>query len=149
MNRPIKFSAWHKIEEKMCRVELIKFDDAGNIVGAFLIGIIPNENQIANLLGKPVEIIAPTYGRFCDVSEFELLEFTGIKDSEGTEIYECDIIRYKLPDNHSDTMIEYIEEVKCVEGIFNVDDFPLSTASDCESRVIGNIFKNPELLNNK
>ena len=39
--RDVKFKAWHKIECKMCEVEILR---PGH--GAFLVGLIPEEDQV-------------------------------------------------------------------------------------------------------
>jgi uncharacterized phage protein (TIGR01671 family) len=78
-----------------------------------------------------------------------LMQYTGLKDKNGKEIYEGDILKYQLlyitGDEEPDTYTEYTEEVIFEDGQFTVEVMPLFVA--CEwGEVIGNIFENPELL---
>lgn len=74
-------------------------------------------------------------------TDFKLMQYTGLKDKNGEEIYEGDIVK--------DVNDEYYE-IKFDDGCFivihdgNVIE-PLSeVAQDIE--IIGNIYENPELL---
>lgn len=84
-------------------------------------------------------------------SDIILMQFTGIIDRTGVEIYEGDIVRIQHPHggDFSDTKGEvYYWEV---EGAFyhgNLAGRPPKRLWDyCE--VIGNIYENPELLDTK
>jgi len=134
-----KFRAWHKAEKKMCEVSLINFDK-----GAFLIGVKKGEDEYIEG-GKKI-VIAPEDGRFCEWNEFDLIQFTGLKDKNGVEIYEFDIVAI---DNEENPVI-----TKCIyePGYFTL----LDSAGGSWTRqlfhqqerleVVGNRFENPELL---
>jgi len=80
-------------------------------------------------------------GRDC-----EIMQYTGLKDKNGKEIYEGDIIvtRLNSPDNNEESLV-----VEFADGSFKLKKentyyyFPFLLNVE----VIGNIYENPELLN--
>ncbi len=80
-----------------------------------------------------------------------LMQYTGLKDKNGKEIYEGDICRYQewlQPDLKGECQIHKIKFGYCS---FDFGDCPLYEWLDEEGNidieVIGNIYENPELLN--
>lgn len=77
----------------------------------------------------------------------EIMQFTGLHDKNGKEVYEGDILR-------TDAEKEYISAVAYEQAGFKVDSY--SDKDVCEhleniaphhsAEVIGNIYENPELL---
>ena len=149
-----KFKAWHKAEKKMCEVSLINFDK-----GAFLIGVEKAKDTYSND-GKTI-IHAPENGRFCEWDEIELIQFTGLLDKNGVEIYEGDVLNCKttFENNMADRrfqaatqrevsfkdgcFIDDVTDINLFDSIMNITYNP-SGWTDFE--VIGNIYENPELL---
>lgn len=84
--------------------------------------------------------------------EFKLMQFTGLKDKNGREIYEGDILEfndcsYARTAGHVDDKI-LKSKVEFYYGAFWVDGILLLDAiqNDEELEIVGNIYENPELL---
>ena len=85
---------------------------------------------------------------------FALMQYTGIKDKNGKEIYEGDIIKYKFL---YDRRLNHISPVKFLEteasfGIKDIygNEIPLyRITANNYFEVVGNIYENPELLEEK
>jgi len=97
-----------------------------------------------------------------DFKDFKLMESTGVKDINGTEIFEGDFIKITYDTAWSDNEFEYYQVKYC-----DYEDYPafdLKPWIDCEMNsiswlksecdpsvikyeVVGNIYENPELFN--
>ena len=77
-------------------------------------------------------------------NEYVLMQFTGLLDKNGKEIYEGDIVRhYKLNDhNKSEPIIGEIT-ISPLQGVVG-GNWPLSFDNRVE--IIGNLYENPELM---
>ena len=81
-----------------------------------------------------------------------LQQFTGLKDKNGKEIYEGDIV--KAETLYNKCKIKHIGEIKFESAtfIFGCDDVTdsymtfIELFGDWDTEVIGNIYENPELL---
>ena len=126
--REIKFRAYHKERKEMFEIASIDFEEKKAALS----------NGIIKLLNV-------------DFKQFELLQYTGLKDKNDKEIYEGDIIKYKFP---YDIRLKHISPVKFLEteASFGIKDrygneIPLYTISaNNYFEVIGNIYKNKNLL---
>jgi len=77
-------------------------------------------------------------GWFSENSYFILQQFTGLKDKNGKEIYEGDILELKHNDRVVLKHIVVWNEKRCGWSDYEPKN---------EFEVIGNIYENPELLN--
>lgn len=123
--REIKFRAWLKEERKMVNVETL------------FIGI----NRLCFGNSKTEDLF------FRDFEEVELMQYTGLKDKNGKEIYEGDILffrdenmKYIVVWQDTAFIIKSIEIRKYSEKMCWLDD----TEICCE--IVGNIYENKKLL---
>ena len=77
------------------------------------------------------------------------MQYTGLKDKNGKEIYEGDIINgyLTLVDEDNYDFQDIIEYKYCSFQCPNNADFPLNAYTEIE--VIGNIYENPELMGDR
>lgn len=135
--RELKIRAWHKPYKQMCNVSMLQFDYDRTICAAVIIEKPFNDQRLVKIDDLIIE------------------QFTGLKDKNGTEIYEGDIIVQKslgsnksgcrgkitYKEDHAAFMFEVYERGKPVMWLFLSEFNPEKT---CE--VIGNIHENSELV---
>jgi uncharacterized phage protein (TIGR01671 family) len=118
--RTIKFRAWDK-DNKQMTVDFAVFAD-GRGAGAY----------------DPVSSDGDEI-----YENYELMQFTGLHDKNGKEIYEGDIVEYV------GQIKEYHHEVKFKNGCFIAGtSLNNGTIEELNLEVIGNIWENPELIHN-
>ena len=82
-------------------------------------------------------------------SDFIIMQSTGIKDKNGKEIYEGDIVRFALTDGfnyvmNEDGVVTY--KLGAFYVVNGLTEYLISDINTNEVEVIGNIYENPELL---
>ena len=129
MSREIKFRAWLKEDKKIVNIETIDF----------------SEKSIQYL--EKNEFINAYLLRRVSFDDVELMQYTGLKDKNGKEIYEGDILffrdenmKYIVVWQDTAFIIKSIEIRKYLEKMCWLDD----TEICCE--IVGNIYENKKLL---
>ena len=100
--------------------------------------IIAENKMIYGKRAMSVRMFTDSYG-YLD-NEVDVMQYTGLRDKNGVEIYEGDISQSKYFSP---------SEVKFVDGEFRFEDVTYADSmgyDDNEWEVIGNTFENPELL---
>lgn len=112
MNRELKFRAWDG--DKM--------------------------HKVWSLLGTNLcKVPKKSYPYSEDIVVKDIMQYTGIEDSEGVEIFEGDILESVFDNKRN------IAPVRFEEGCFIVDTIPLYVEADFTCKVIGNIYENTDL----
>lgn len=77
----------------------------------------------------------------------EIMQYTGLKDKNGKEIYEGDIIKYSHKAvGEIKRVVSYKYGMYGIEGKMKETHIPFANILQSEYEVIGNIYENPELL---
>ena len=122
MARPIKFRAWDKKEEKMYYNLTLENGDMGYFPGC-------------DLCDQHVGAIKPI-----------LMQFTGLCDKNGKEIFEADIVKSSICTGEV-FFDEYAWNVRQMPEYLKEDNpifFAYSGSKNAE--IVGNIYENKELL---
>nr|DAN32580.1 MAG TPA: YopX protein [Caudoviricetes sp.] len=122
--REIKFRAWHK-EKKII----------GEVLG---IDILHKETFFSN---EDVDCY-----EHVDFKNIELMQYTGLKDKNGKEIYEGDILFESFGEKYYKVVFENGSFRAEFEGDFEEHSFDLIDVVAQGYEVVGNIYRNPELL---
>lgn len=135
MMREIKFRAWTGL----------------NIIHDFLVARPQFADQLKIMTDK--DFAKSQYS----LNDWVVMQFTGLRDGNGTEVYEGDLIKITSLDKEY-PLIDEIHEVRWPS--YSVVLYPGDLQEDCDDmqyltqgdyiyEVIGNIYENPELLNSQ
>ena len=126
MNREIKFRAWHKDLKKM-----------------FKIGQITLEKGTWNFEPNDRDFIGMSIP---SQPSFVLMQYTGLHDKNGKEIYEGDILKVYYKGMSGVGYVEYDNDYCEYKIIINTDKDYFSLWKSIDLEKIGNKYDNPELL---
>jgi len=136
--REIKFRAYNPKTKQMKQVDYI------NLIAQFT-GQFDDKIKMRKDLFGDETIVSLEGGFLWNFDDgIEIMQYTGLKDKNGKEIYEGDVVEIDtgaIGEVIFDTENAYF----CIvtkTGIFLFEDIPLRAI-----KVIGNIFENKELLN--
>lgn len=76
----------------------------------------------------------------------DIMRYTGVKDKDGTEIYENDIVESRIGIAVNNYRVEYEEACFWLQGNHALDVQPLYQTPEKHLQVIGNTFVTPELV---
>lgn len=111
--REIKFRAWDRSEECMCT-------DVQN-------GIWEDPDDWLY------------FGDILGLERFKVMQYTGLKDKNGVEIYEGDILKCSSLIIKDDRWVEIVEVIEDIRNAYYFGNYD-------ELEVIGNTYETPELL---
>ena len=128
-----KYRAWYKEWKEMGRVGEIRFDLDGSV------SVVLFKGNFLDVSGPREKIV--------------LMQSTGLKDKNGKEIFEGDIIAIEVDDTETPINARVSQNSKIGVLMFHVfednEDVPMVELLEDNSvafEIIGNIYENPELL---
>ena len=148
--REIKFRAWHKAEKRFINLNGMSTE----------FGTMTDKGQVYGITEQGV---LHEY----DKDEIELMQFTGLKDKHGKEIFEGDIVEWKHSEQQNES--EFYKERRTIyfhNGSYGFEGWNTAEGDilnyrnihhpshfatpdlyykDFDIEIIGNIYENPEL----
>lgn len=120
--REIEFRFWNKEKKVMC---------------------YNNEDKSASYWdGVCCSNIALVNSILKNLDEYEVMQYTGLKDKNGTKIYEGDVLEFDFIGKQK--AVVYFNDTYAMFGLKPLGNFVYATID--EGVVVGNKYDNPELL---
>lgn len=139
MNREIKFRAWNSKSQEMFSVEEMTADQMALLPDGHFANIHSADTRLSVIY--PTDVMVP-------------MQFTGLTDHQGVEVYEGDVLRIGL--DNEDMITDWVEwpvfwcadhcrwEIGGKKQHQQLGSF--ADEGEVYGLVIGNIYENPELL---
>lgn len=127
--REIKFRCWDTENKQMLKVQELDFEDT--------------------FYGGRLSIRADMYNDYFDIEDMILMQYTGIKDKNGKEIYEGDIIKICAEGLGGEAIGKIVYDEYDLAFVLRNEIEELSEYlwyAEQQIEVIGNIYDNPKLL---
>ena len=127
--RDIKFRCWDTENKQMLKVQELDFEDT--------------------FYGGRLSIRADMYNDYFDIEDMILMQYTGLKDKNGKEIYEGDIIKIYAEGLGGEAIGKIVYDEYDLAFVLRNEVEELSEClwyAEQQIEVIGNIYDNPELL---
>lgn len=129
--KTLKFRAWDKRTKQMRPVAEISFGDDGSAL-TILACLAPKDGPY----WRTEDVIVHSESGM-------LMQYTGLKDRNGVDIYEGDIVQWSTyPENPNVRAYRRVVQWSDTEARFKPD----SMGDDPVVEIIGNIYDNPDLL---
>lgn len=125
--REIKFRAWVKDKKAIFEVVLINYVT----------------KKVTYLLERVGHLLNIRHEKFNDI---ELMQYTGLKDKNNKEIYEGDILFESFGERYYKVVFENGSFRAEFKGDFEWHHFDLIDVVIQGCEVVGNIYENPELM---
>lgn len=141
MSREIKFRAWDKDNKQMVYIDLMRLNSWDGQIDS---GWYEDDEEVAHSL-------------WLEFQEGRVMQYTGLKDKNGVEIYEGDILNIRFRDvgrlfKWEAGTIKWHQPSSAFKW-FSLEEDPsdannywLSEADVKSREIIGNIYSNPNLL---
>lgn len=151
MNREIKFRVWDKYKKQMYPISSIDYNIFSQEIRIIAVG---HKNGMCTAYNKNHN------SEKCDITALELMQYTGLKDKNGKEIYEGDIVKITEKEKISKHKVismkpiiadiewseEYLTYTLITTSVKDAFESLTDYLDECDIEVIGNIYDNPELL---
>ena len=133
--RELKFRAWDKVAKKF----LYPWPDGFHILG---------ETTCFDLIGQQLKERNPEKSTLSMLNDIEITEYTGLKDKNGKEIYEGDIVRDTIPEDEpvKDTRIICWIENMCGFQAQTLDNKFIGFIQNDYVEIIGTVYENKDLI---